>query len=671
MTSDAKKADRPILWEPSVERANSSNLARFSAWAGRRHASDFSRYEDLWRWSVDESGEFWSSLADYFGVRFHAPPRQTLERNAPAYGRWFSGALLNYAEHALRPGPDDDATAIFYEAEGDTAATQISRRELRRQVAVLAGELRRAGVAPGDRVAGYLANSPEAIVAFLATASLGATWSNCSAEFSAGSVLERFTQIAPKVLIATAGYRYGSRFHDRSETIVEICSGLTSLQTLLVVGNSAEIVAARIPLPRAIAWRDLPWSTVPPLDFAPVPFDHPLWILYSSGTTGTPKAIVHGHGGMLLEHLKVLSLHLDLRPGDRFFWLTSSGWMMWNFLVSALLLPGVAIVLYDGSPKHPDWNVLWDFVERLGITYFGASAPYLTACERAGVHPAYLHTFPSLRSIGSTGAPLSPEGFHWVYQKVKADVLLGSVSGGTDVCTAFVVSNPLQPVRAGELQCLALGARIEAWDDNGRPVVGGVGELVLTAPFPAMPVGLWGDASGERFQATYFSKFPGAWAHGDGIEIATPPLRCVIHGRTDATLNRGGVRMGTAEIYTVVERIPGIADSLVVDTTRLGMEGQLILFVALQPGVALDDRLREDIRRRLRADASPRHVPDVIHAVAEIPRTLNGKKMEVPIKRILSGVPVAVAVSREAIANPQALAGFTALVPPRHPETPS
>lgn len=649
----------------------SSNLARFAEWAGRKYSRDFSRYDDLWRWSVNEPGEFWSALADYFEVHFHSPPHRALEQTAPARGRWFPGARLNYAEHALRPGADDDKPVIFYEAEGDASTRRISRGELRRQVAVLAAELRRLGVGPGDRVAGYLANSPEAIVAFLATASLGAVWSNCAAEFSAQSVLERFAQIEPKVLVATAGYRYGGRFHDRSEAIVEICAGLKSLHALLVVGNGAEKAAARVSLPVATAWSDLPWSALPDLSFTPVPFDHPLWILYSSGTTGTPKAIVHGHGGMVLEHLKALSFHLDLRPGDRFFWLTSSGWMMWNFLVSGLLLPGVAIVLYDGSPKYPDWNVLWDFTERLGVAYFGASAPYLTACERAGVHPGARHSFAALRSIGSTGAPLSAEGFNWVYQKVKADLLLGSVSGGTDVCTAFVVSNPLQPVHAGELQCLALGARIEAWDDDGRPLIGSVGELVLTAPFPATPVGLWGDTTGQRLHATYYSKFPGIWAHGDWIEIAAPPARCVIHGRSDATLNRGGVRMGTAEIYAVVERIPNIVDSLVVDTTRLGVEGQLILFVALLPGASLDDDLRAEIRRRLRDEASPRHVPDVIHAVAEIPRTLNGKKMEVPIKRILGGVPVADAVSREAIANPQALAGFTAFLSSSHPQAQS
>jgi acetoacetyl-CoA synthetase len=581
--------------------------------------------------------------------------------------KWFDGATLNYAEHALNAGGRDEETALVFEAEAGPGQTQqevLSRGELRQRVARLAARLRVLGVTRGDRVAGYLSNTPETVIAFLATASLGAIWSNCPVEMTSRSVLDRFAQIEPKVLFAARGYYYGGKKFARDQVVEEIVAGLPTLQHLVLIANGAaseKSLSLRAEVGSHL-WSDLLASPeIPELVFEPVPFEHPLWILYSSGTTGRPKAIVHGHGGILLEHLKALSLHLDLRAGDRFFWYTTSGWMMWNFLVSGLLLPGVTIVLYDGSPKFPDFSVLWDLVERHGVTYFGASAPYFMACLKEGLEPGRLLALDRLRGIGSTGAPLPAEGFAWIYEQVKRDVILGSISGGTDVCSAFVLCNPHLPVQSGKLQCLGLGAKIEAWGDDGKARFGQVGELVLTAPFPAMPVFLWNDADGSRLRSSYFEKFPGTWRHGDWVEIEAAAGPCVIHGRSDATLNRGGVRMGTVEFYAIVEAMPEIAEALVIDTGGLGREDRLLLFLALAPGLKLDESLRGRIIQRLRSEVSPRHVPDAIYDVPEIPRTLNGKKLEVPIKRILAGMPVDQVVNRGTMANPEALDPFLRL----------
>jgi acetoacetyl-CoA synthetase len=646
-----------VLWQPSAESVASSNLTRYLDWQAER-GQRFADYPALWSWSTEEPGEFWSSIAEFFGVRFHTPASEALSSRALPGARWFPGATLNYAEQALA---SEEGTAILFEGEGPSGKRReetVSRAELRQRVAQVAAWLRAAGVQKDDCVAGYLANTPETVVAFLATASLGAIWSNCPAEMSSRSVLDRLTQIEPKVLFATCGYWYGGKRHERASAVAEIAAGLPSLRELVLVPGGDVEASPQVPVTWH-RWADLMVpAEMPAIQFEPVPFEHPLWILYSSGTTGKPKAIVHGHGGILLEHLKVLSLHLDLRAGNRFFWYTTSGWMMWNLLVSGLLLPGVTVVLYDGSPRHPDFTALWEFVERQHISYFGASAPYFMACRKEGIDPAARLRFERLRGIGSTGAPLPAEGFRWIYEHVKRDVLLGSVSGGTDVCSAFVLSNPHLPVHAGKLQCLGLGAKIESWNEKREAMFGRVGELVLTAPFPAMPVFLWNDPDGARMRSSYFEKFPGTWSHGDWIEIDATGGPCVIHGRSDATLNRGGVRMGTVEFYAVVEALPEIAEALVIDTCGLGRDDRLLLFVALRPGAALDDTLRTKIIQKLRTEVSPRHVPDAIHEVAEIPHTLNGKKLEVPVKRIMAGVPVENAVSRETVSNPQALDFF-------------
>ncbi len=644
------------LWEPTAESMAGTNLTRYLGWLEEKRGLKFADYAELWRWSTRDAEVFWRTIAEFFEVGFHAPAECVLSSREMPGARWFPGATLNYAQHALRES-DHAGPAILFEAEAANGARrggEISRPELRRRVAAVAAELRGAGVKRGDCVAGYLPNGPEAVIAFLAAASLGAIWSNCAVDMSARAVLERLTQIAPKVLFASTGYWFGGKRHDRRETVREIVAGLPTLRQVVVVaddGGVGEIEGRN--------WDDvLAAGATTELIFEAVPFEHPLWVLYSSGTTGKPKAIVHGHGGILLEHLKTLALHLDLRAGDRFFWYTSSGWMMWNFLVSGLLLPGVAILLYEGSPKHPDFGVLWETVQRQAVTYFGASAPYFMACLKQGIEPGRRFGLSCLRGVGSTGAPLPAEGFHWIYEKVKRDVVLGSVSGGTDVCTAFVLCHPHLPVTPGRLQCLGLGAAIEAWNDDARSVLGELGELVLTAPYPSMPIFFWNDADGSRLRASYYEKFPGTWSHGDWIEIEAEGGPCVIHGRSDATLNRGGVRMGTAEFYAVVEDVPEVAEALVIDTGGLGREDALLLFVALRPGTELDDGLRARINQRLRSELSPRHAPDAIYAVPEIPHTLNGKKLEVPIKRILTGTPVGQAVNRETVANPGALSYF-------------
>ncbi|MFL5906918.1 MAG: acetoacetate--CoA ligase [Solirubrobacterales bacterium] len=652
-----------ILWAPSPEVVERAQLTRYMRWLAEERDLHFDDYASLWRWSVTEIEDFWRSIWDHFEVISEPPYDQVLAERVMPGARWFEGAQLNYAEHIFR-GKADDEVAVHYASEL-RELSELRWGELRRQVAAIREGLRALGVERGDRVVAYLPNGPEALTAFLATASLGAIWSSCSPDFGPGSVVDRFAQIEPKVMFTVDGYRYGGRDFDRLETVAQIAAKIPSLERLIVVpylSASPELsVLERHPgVAEPMTWSQLSdLGSGAELAFDRVPFDQPLWVLYSSGTTGLPKAIVQGHGGILLEQLKKGHLHLDAHPGDRVFWFTTTGWMMWNFLVGALLTPA-SIVLYDGNPGHPDMGVLWDLAERTGMTCFGTSAAYIAACMKDGVRPAEGRDLSRLRSVGSTGSPLSPEGFEWIYDRLGNETWLFSTSGGTDLCTAFVGGVPLLPVYRGELQARALGANVEAFDEEGNSVIDQVGELVITEPMPSMPLFLWGDLDGSRYRESYFEHYPGVWRHGDWIEI-TSRGTAIIYGRSDSTINRGGIRMGTSEIYRAVSAVDDVVDSLVVDVPKPGTEGWMPLFVVLREGAELTDELVAEIKLRVREQTSPRHVPNEIFKIAEVPRTLSGKVLEVPVKRILMGEPPERAASRDSLANPAALDYFVEL----------
>jgi acetoacetyl-CoA synthetase len=638
-------------------------MGRYLAWLEAKRDLAFEGYDNLWRWSVDEPGAFWHTVWDHFEVIASAPPTTDLADARMPGARWFPGARLNYAEHALRlPGRAGEDVVVLGRSQ-TRDATDLTAAELRDQVARCRAGLVRLGITRGDRVAAFLPNVPEAIVALLATASLGATWTSCAPEFGTRAVIDRFGQVEPRVLLAIDGYRYGGKAIDRTAELAEIRSALPGLAATVVLPYLEPDRSAAAASPGAIGW-DALLGEPGDLAFEPVPFDHPLYILYSSGTTGLPKPIVHGHGGILLEHLKALALHTDLGPGDRFFWFTTTGWMMWNYLVSGLAV-GSSVITFDGNPAHPDLGALWAMAAETGATYVGASAPFLMACRKAGLAPGRDLDLSRLRGVGSTGSPLPAAGFRWVHDAVSPAIPLGSLSGGTDLCTGFLGPSPLVPVWEGEISCRMLGAKVEAFDPEGLSVVGTEGELVITAPMPSMPVGLWGDRDGSRMAAAYFATYPGVWRHGDWLTI-TERGSCVISGRSDATLNRGGVRIGTAEFYGVVEALPEVADSLVLHLEDPGGgPGELLLFVVLRDGRTLDDDLRRAIARELRDGLSPRHVPDSIETVPAIPRTLSGKKLEVPVKRILLGAAPDLAASRDALADPAALEPFERLATAR------
>ncbi len=622
------------LWDPPEALVEGSTMTRYMRWLDK----GFTTYDELWRFSVEDLDAFWASLWEFFEVGADYD-RVLGERGMPG-AEWFTGAQLNYAEFAFR-GKRDDATAIVHASELREQG-ELTWGELREQVARIAAGLRALGVGRGDRVAAYMPNIPEAIAGFLATASLGAVWSSCSPDFGARSVVDRFAQIEPKVLLAVDGYRYSGRDFDRAGVVAGIHEEVGG--TLVRLGYLD-----------GSGWEE-GFLGEAELEFEQVPFDHPLWVLYSSGTTGLPKAIVQGQGGILIEHLKKHHLHINAQAGDRIFWFTTTGWMMWNFLVS-VLLTDATVVLYDGSPGHPDMGVLWDLAEAAEVTTFGTSASYIASCMKDGVEPGDGRDLSKLTAVGSTGSPLSAEGFHWVYEHVGRDTWLFSTSGGTDLCTAFVGGSPLVPVYEGEIQARALGAAVEAWSPDGEPLIGEVGELVVTEPMPSMPLYFWNDPDGERYHESYFDMFPGVWRHGDWIEI-TERGTAIISGRSDSTINRGGIRMGTAEIYRAVLALDEVTDALVVDIPQEGSENFMPLFVVLREGAVLDEALTKAIKARIREDCSPRHVPNEIVTVAEVPRTLSGKVLELPVKRILQGTPPDQAASRDSLANPEALDFF-------------
>jgi acetoacetyl-CoA synthetase len=677
-------------------------MTRFMRWAGERRGRPFADYTELWRWSVQELEDFWASIWEFCGVRASRPYERVLDSRQMPGTRWFMGAELNYAQNILHPDRDSQGLAVMHAREPSAASSspapiaplgpigpldvgQLTWGELRARVAAAAGGLRALGVGRGDRVVAYMPNIPETLIAFLAVSSIGAIWSSAAPEFGARSVVDRFAQIEPKLMLAVDGYRHAGKDFDRRAVVQSIVAELPTLEQLVLLPYLSEAPAGPDGARGRLSWQELLGrGQGAELRFEQVPFDHPLWVLYSSGTTGLPKAIVHGHGGILLEQLKKSLLHLDLRRGDRMFWFTTTGWMMWNFLIGCLL-SDAAIVLYDGSPAHPDLGVLWQLAGRAGITCLGVSPGFLSSCEKGGIEPGRDFDLQALRAVGSTGSPLSPEGFRWVYEHVRSDTWLFSTSGGTDVCTAFVGGCPLLPVYEGELQCRALGCAVEAWDEEGRSLVEEVGELVITAPMPSMPLFLWGDSpgrdgsardagagaegraderepAGARLRESYFSIYPGVWRHGDWIRI-TSRGGAIIYGRSDATINRQGVRMGTSEIYRAAGSLPEVLDALVIDVPRSEGAGELwmVLFVVLREGIVLDEALRARIAQRIREDCSPRHVPNEILQIQEVPRTLSGKVLEVPVKRILMGIPPDQAASIDSLANPNALDYFVQL----------
>jgi len=647
-----------LLWTPSGQAVAGATITRYMTWLESKRGLSFGGdYDALWRWSVDELEDFWATIWDFCGISASQPYSQVLpERRMPG-ASWFPGARLNYAENIFA-GKPGDRVAILSASELRKLSS-LTWDELGEQVAAFAGGLRELGVREGDRVVAYMPNLPETVVALLATASLGAVWSSCSPDFGASGVVDRFAQIEPKVLLAVDGYSYGGRPFDRRQVVVDLVGELPTVEHAVVLPYMSPH-AGLGGIRGETSWGEVcAKGAGQPLSFAQVAFDHPLWVLYSSGTTGLPKAIVQGHGGILLEHSKKLHLHTDARAGDRVFWFSTTGWMMWNFLIGALLTDAT-IVCHDGSPGHPDMSALWRLADEAQITIFGTSASYIAACMQAGTKPAEDCDLSGLRAVGSTGSPLSPEGFQWVYDELGSETWLFSTSGGTDLCTSFVGGVPVLPVYRGELQARSLGAKVESWDADGRPAIGEVGELVITEPMPSMPLFFWGDEDGSRYRESYFEHYPGVWRHGDWIEI-TPRGTAVMYGRSDSTINRSGVRMGTSEIYRAVGTLPGVADALVVDLPRPGTEGWMPLFVVLAENAALTAELEAEIKRRIREHCSPRHVPDEIFSIDAVPRTLSGKVLEIPVKRILMGVPADRAASRGSLANPEALDFFSEL----------
>jgi acetoacetyl-CoA synthetase len=642
-----------LLWTPSATFKKQSNLRKYIDWLRTHKNLDFQDYHNLWKWSTDDLSGFWESMWEYFDIISHSPYQQVVSDSKMPGAKWFEGSTLNYAEHIFRQ-KHTDQPAILFRSERHSLV-EISWEELRSQVASMRYYLQSVGVGKGDRVVAFLPNIPEATIAFLAACSLGAIWSSCSPDFGLKSVVDRFKQIEPKVLFTVDGYQYNGKPYDKSDIVKQLIEEMPTVEKVVLLPYLNPQIDYR-EIPKSILWNDTFRADAPELSFDPVPFDHPIWVLYSSGTTGIPKAITHSHGGVLLEHYKYLAFHNDVHPGERFFWFSTTGWMMWNF-VQASLLMDATIVLYDGSPGYPDLNGLWQLCEDAEISHFGTSAPFLVACMRQGLHPGKTNDLSKLRSIGSTGAPLPPEAFDWIYDAIKSDIWLCSMSGGTDVCTAFVGGCPLEEVYAGEIQCRALGCAMESWDDNGHPLTDEVGEMVVTQPMPSMPVFFWNDKGNKRYQDSYFDLFPGIWRHGDWLKI-TPRNSLVILGRSDATLNRQGVRIGTAEIYRSINKIEDIKDSLIVNIEQPNGDHYMPLFVVLQEGVDLDDELIGKVKKQLRSDCSPRHVPDELIEVQEIPYTISGKKLEAPVKKILIGIPVEKAANKDSMRNPESLDFF-------------
>jgi len=643
-----------MLWQPSKEFVNSSNLKHYMDWLQQTRALTFDRYQQLWQWSVDNRDDFWESLWQYFDILHDGSYDRVCSSDDMPHTKWFEGTSLNYAEHIFRKATTHHP-AIIFQSEAGNAKT-IQWNELRDQVASLQQHLQRSGVKAGDRIVAYLPCIPEATIAFLAVNALGGVWSSCSPDFGTNAVIDRFAQIEPVVLIATDHYHYGGKIFDKTPVLDEIINAIPSLKEIIVISKNDTS-----PLKKTTtAWAVAASTKNIPLIFTRVPFSHPIWVLYSSGTTGLPKAITHSQGGILLEQLKYGTFHNDFKPGERCFWYTTTGWMMWNYIHGSMLAGGT-MVLYDGSPGYPTLNVLWKFIQDIDIHHFGTSAGFILANIKAGIQPGKNFTLPSLRSVSSTGSTLPPEGFDWIYSEVKKDLWLASMSGGTDVCSAFVGGNPMLPVYAGEIQCRALGCKLEAFTEDGQSVIGEVGEMVITQPMPSMPIYFWNDPEFKRYKESYFEMFPGIWRHGDWTEI-TKRNGVIIYGRSDATLNRGGIRIGTSEIYRAVDSVKEVRDSLIVCIEKEGGKFWMPLFVVMQEGIALSDEIKVKINKTIRSDYSARHVPDEIIAAPDIPYTISGKKTETPVKKVLMGHDLKKVITPGSLRNPASMDFFAGLL---------
>ena len=647
-----------LLWAPRREFADSSNLASYKKWLRETRGKSFTNYHDLWRWSVTDIEDFWTSIWDYFQVQSTTPYTQALDSRTMPGAKWFEGSRVNYAEHLLRHEPLAPDDVVFHHLSENRPLAKMTWRELGRQVRILATQLRSMGVAPGDRVVSYMPNVPETAVAMMAATAIGAVWSSAAPEFGTKTVIERFSQVAPKVLFAADGYRFGGKDFRREAEVRRIVSELPTLERVIWLPY-LDAGGAVPDLPKALSWTrvmdqpDVPRET---FRYEYVAHDHPLWVVFSSGTTGLPKAIVHSHVGVLVEHLKLLHFHLGLKPSGNMFFYSTTGWMMWNLLIAALLT-GSSVVLYDGNPAYPSLDFLWKLAADTGVTSFGASPTYVQMMEKAGLKPGEAFDLSKLESVVVAGAPSTPETFEWFYRCVKQDLWVTSQSGGTEICSAFVGASPTLPVYAGEIQTRLLGMDVHAWSDDGKELVDEVGELIVTNPFPSMPIFFWNDEGGKRYRESYFEAFPGVWRHGDFIKI-NGRGGCYIYGRSDSTLNRYGVRIGTAEIYRAVEQVDEIADSLIVCCELPGGNFFMPLFVKLKPGFSLNEAITRKISGKLREDCSPRHVPDRVYQVEAVPYTLTGKKMEVPVRKILMGWPLEKAASRDAMMNPDSIDWF-------------
>jgi len=648
-------AEGTLLWEPTEDDFRSANITSYMEWLKSNKGLSFEDYNSLWEWSVLEIEDFWQSIWEYYQIKASKPYSKVLSERKMPGADWFIGSELNYAEHVFR-NLSSERPALMFQSEFQPLM-EISWNELYQKVSSLAASLRNMGVEKGDRVVSHMPNIPQTIIAFLACASIGAIWSSCSPDFGIRSIIDRFNQIKPKVLFAVDGYKYGGKAFYGREKIADLQKSLSSLEHTILVPY-LEPNSGTKSLNATFLWEDL-FNESGELKFEQVPFAHPLWVVYSSGTTGLPKALVHCHGGILLEFMKFLKLHVNVKPDDRFFWFSTTGWVMWNLLQGSLLT-GATALLYDGNPGFPDLDVLWEFADKTNMTIFGTSAAFITACMNEQLKPGITHNLSRLRAVGSTGSPLPLEGYKWVYEKVKKDILLGSVSGGTDPCTAFLGCCPLLPVRAGELQCRCLGVNAQAFDEEGNSLIEEVGELVKTEPMPSMPLYLWNDPANERYLESYFTMYPGVWRHGDWVNIHTNGSGIIL-GRSDSTLNRLGVRMGSSEIYAAVEGMNEILDSLVVGLETPGHGYYMPLFVVLKEGLMLDDSLKTKIKQKIRKSLSPRHVPDEIYNILEVPQTLNGKKLEVPVKKILMRIPVEKAVNLDSMHNPETINYFVEL----------